>query len=171
MRACRIPFRSYEELRRRWSRIEKACQRSQEALKQKARRGALFHGVAAGYVKTRRERIEKDPDQRVQNALRLVFAKFAEMENTLPSDLRRMDKGSVNLQDRSAPSHSVVLPAHDCPDHSKIIVQTQLRPTPFGGLGRDARCYRISLLIFLRAILSPLGRGPSGLPHSVLSTP
>src|SRR5215475_6863776 len=39
-------------------------QRSQEALKQKARRGALFLGVAAGYVKTGRERIEKDPDQR-----------------------------------------------------------------------------------------------------------
>ena len=44
-------------------------QRSQEALKQKARRGALFLGVAAGYVKTGRDRIEKDPDQRVQNAL------------------------------------------------------------------------------------------------------
>ena len=40
-------------------------QRSQEALKQKARRGALFLGVAAGYVKTGRERIEKDR-QRVQ---------------------------------------------------------------------------------------------------------
>ena len=33
-------------------------QRSQEALKQKARRGALFLGVAAGYVKTGRQRIE-----------------------------------------------------------------------------------------------------------------
>jgi len=50
-------------------------QRSQEALKQKARRGALFLGVAAGYVKTGRDRIEKDPDQRVQNALQLVFSK------------------------------------------------------------------------------------------------
>jgi DNA invertase Pin-like site-specific DNA recombinase len=56
-------------------------QRSQEALKQKARRGALFLGVAAGYVKTGRERIEKDPDQRVQNALRLVFSKFAEFQS------------------------------------------------------------------------------------------
>jgi DNA invertase Pin-like site-specific DNA recombinase len=36
-------------------------QRSHEALKQKARRGALFLGVAAGYVKTGRDRIEKDP--------------------------------------------------------------------------------------------------------------
>src|SRR5436190_5736245 len=56
-------------------------QRSQEALRQKARRGALFLGVAAGYVKTGRDRIEKDPDQRVQDALRLVFAKFAEIQS------------------------------------------------------------------------------------------
>jgi DNA invertase Pin-like site-specific DNA recombinase len=56
-------------------------QRSQEALKQKARRGELFLGVAAGYVKTGRDRIEKDPDQRVQDALRMVFAKFAELQS------------------------------------------------------------------------------------------
>lgn len=56
-------------------------QRSQEALKQKARRGALFLGLAAGYVKTGRDRIEKDPDQQVQGALRIVFAKFAELQS------------------------------------------------------------------------------------------
>jgi DNA invertase Pin-like site-specific DNA recombinase len=56
-------------------------QRSQEALKQKARRGALFLGVAAGYVKTGHDRIEKDPDQQVQGALRIVFAKFAELQS------------------------------------------------------------------------------------------
>ncbi|SDR63901.1 Resolvase, N terminal domain [Rhizobiales bacterium GAS113] len=46
-------------------------QRSHEALKQKARRGALFLRVAAGYLRIGRDRIEKDPDQRVQDALRL----------------------------------------------------------------------------------------------------
>jgi DNA invertase Pin-like site-specific DNA recombinase len=56
-------------------------QRSQEALKQKARRGELFLGVAAGYVRIGRDRIEKDPDQRVQEALRLVFAKFSELQS------------------------------------------------------------------------------------------
>src|SRR5215207_1067916 len=56
-------------------------QRSHEALKQKARRGELFLGVAAGYVRIGRDRIEKDPDQRVQEALRLVFAKFAELQS------------------------------------------------------------------------------------------
>src|ERR1700690_4188330 len=56
-------------------------QRSHEALKQKARRGALFLGVAAGYLKVGRDRIEKDPDQRIQDAVRLVFAKFAEFQS------------------------------------------------------------------------------------------
>ena len=56
-------------------------QRSQAALKQKARRGALFLGVAAGYVKSGRDRIEKDPDVRVREALRLVFSKFAELRS------------------------------------------------------------------------------------------
>src|SRR5712691_4004220 len=56
-------------------------QRSHEALKQKARRGALFLRVAAGYVKTGRDRIVKAPDQRVQDALKLVFAKFAEFQS------------------------------------------------------------------------------------------
>ena len=56
-------------------------QRSQEALKQKARRGALVLGVAAGYVKVGRDRIEKNPDQRVQEAIGLVFQKFAEFKS------------------------------------------------------------------------------------------
>jgi len=56
-------------------------QRSQEALRQKAKRGALFLRVAAGYVKAGRDRIQKDPDQRVQGALQLLFAKFAEFHS------------------------------------------------------------------------------------------
>jgi hypothetical protein len=56
-------------------------QRSHEALKQKARRGALFLGVAAGYVKVGRIRIEKDPDQRVHDALKVVFSKFAAFQS------------------------------------------------------------------------------------------
>jgi hypothetical protein len=56
-------------------------QRSQEALKQKARRGALILGVAAGYVKVGRDRIEKNPDQRVRDSLQLVFSKFAEFQS------------------------------------------------------------------------------------------
>ncbi|MFE0759293.1 recombinase family protein [Inquilinus sp. NPDC058860] len=55
-------------------------QRSQAALKQKARRGELFLNVAVGYVKAQRDRIEKDPDRRAQEAIALVFAKFAELQ-------------------------------------------------------------------------------------------
>ncbi len=56
-------------------------QRSIEALKQKARRGELFVNVAVGYVKVGRDRIEKDPDLRIQDAIGLVFAKFAEVQS------------------------------------------------------------------------------------------
>jgi DNA invertase Pin-like site-specific DNA recombinase len=56
-------------------------QRSQEALRQMARRGDLVLGVAVGYVKVGRGRIEKDPDQRVQQAMQLVFTKFAEFQS------------------------------------------------------------------------------------------
>ncbi|MCF3948921.1 recombinase family protein [Acidiphilium iwatense] len=56
-------------------------QRSLEALRQKARRGELFLTVAIGYVKIRHDRIQKDPDQRVQEAIGLVFGKFAEFQS------------------------------------------------------------------------------------------
>jgi DNA invertase Pin-like site-specific DNA recombinase len=56
-------------------------QRSLEALRQKARRGELFLNVAVGYLKVRHDRIAKDPDQRVREALGLVFRKFAEFQS------------------------------------------------------------------------------------------
>ena len=56
-------------------------QRSFEALKQKARRGELFMTVAVGYLRIGDDRIEKDPDRRIVEALDLVFAKFAEMQS------------------------------------------------------------------------------------------
>src|SRR5262245_61886754 len=68
-------------------------QRSHEALKQKARRGALFLGVAAGYIKSGRDKIEKDPDQRVQDALKLVFSKFAELQSVRQVHVWLRDEG------------------------------------------------------------------------------
>jgi DNA invertase Pin-like site-specific DNA recombinase len=56
-------------------------QRSLEALKQKARRGELFMTVAIGYVRIGNNRIEKDPDRRIMEAIALAFAKFAEMQS------------------------------------------------------------------------------------------
>jgi excisionase family DNA binding protein len=55
--------------------------RSMEALRQKARRGELFSIVAVGYVRAGRGRIEMDPDLRVREAIKLVFARFAEMQS------------------------------------------------------------------------------------------
>jgi len=70
-------------------------QRSHEALKQKARRGELFLGVAVGYVKVGRVRIEKDADQRVQDALKLVFSKFAEFQSVRQVHVWLRDEGIV----------------------------------------------------------------------------
>lgn len=56
-------------------------QRSHEALRQKARRGELFMTVAIGYVRIGRDRIDKDPDRQVRDAIGLVFAKFDEMRS------------------------------------------------------------------------------------------
>src|SRR5215467_8558102 len=56
-------------------------QRAGEARKQKARRGELFANVAIGYVKTEDDRIEKEPDRRVQEAIALVFKKFTELQS------------------------------------------------------------------------------------------
>jgi excisionase family DNA binding protein len=53
-------------------------ERSQTALAQKAKRGELFRLVAVGYVRTEKDKIEKDPDERVCAAIDLVFRKFAE---------------------------------------------------------------------------------------------
>ena len=53
-------------------------QRSEQALKQKAARGELFTTVAVGYVTTD-DRLEKDPDARVQNAIGMVFQRFREL--------------------------------------------------------------------------------------------
>src|SRR5947199_2961590 len=56
-------------------------QRSTEAIKQKAQRGELFRTVAVGYLRTDDNRIEQDPDRRVQDAIALVFHKFVELQS------------------------------------------------------------------------------------------
>jgi DNA invertase Pin-like site-specific DNA recombinase len=54
-------------------------QRSQEALRLKAARGELHTTVAIGYRRGTDDRLEKDPDLRVREALSLVFRKFGEI--------------------------------------------------------------------------------------------
>jgi DNA invertase Pin-like site-specific DNA recombinase len=54
-------------------------QRSVEARREKARRGELIVAAPAGFIKTEDQRLEKDPDLRVQGAIQLVLAKFMEL--------------------------------------------------------------------------------------------
>jgi DNA invertase Pin-like site-specific DNA recombinase len=51
-------------------------QRSLEARRAKAKRGELIIIAPVGYRKTEEQRLEKDPDRRVQEAIRLVFEQF-----------------------------------------------------------------------------------------------
>jgi DNA invertase Pin-like site-specific DNA recombinase len=54
-------------------------QRSLDARRAKAKRGELVILAPVGFVKTADQRLEKDPDLRVQQAIRLVFDKFFEL--------------------------------------------------------------------------------------------
>jgi DNA invertase Pin-like site-specific DNA recombinase len=54
-------------------------QRSLAARYEKARRGELIVAAPVGYVKTDDQRLEKDPDRRVQEAIGLVFTKFSDL--------------------------------------------------------------------------------------------
>ena len=74
-------------------------QQSSEAILQKARRGELQILMSVGFCWTRSGRLEKDPDQRVQQAIELVFREMTEL-------------GSVRqvLHDRSGTTRSATRP-------------------------------------------------------------
>jgi DNA invertase Pin-like site-specific DNA recombinase len=59
--------------------LDQLRQRSVEARREKARRGELIITAPAGYIKGENQCLEKDPDQRVQQTILLVFRKFAEL--------------------------------------------------------------------------------------------
>ena len=54
-------------------------QRSVEAIRQKAARGELQFLLPVGLCWTAADKVNKDPDRRVQQALELVFAKMTEL--------------------------------------------------------------------------------------------
>jgi DNA invertase Pin-like site-specific DNA recombinase len=54
-------------------------QRSVEARRAKAQRGALLVAAPVGFLKTDAPHFEKDPDRRIQEAIGLVFQKFSEL--------------------------------------------------------------------------------------------
>ncbi len=59
--------------------IDLLRQRSLEARWAKARRGDLVIQAPIGFIKTNDQRLEKDPDLRVQHAIKLVFEKLFEL--------------------------------------------------------------------------------------------
>lgn len=59
-------------------------QRAVEGRNEKARRGEFLASVPVGFLKTTDGRLEMDPDQRVQEAIRLVFRKFQEFGAARP---------------------------------------------------------------------------------------
>ena len=54
-------------------------QRSAEAIRAKARRGELQHLLPVGFCWSADGKVDKDPDQRVQQAIQLVFTKMTEL--------------------------------------------------------------------------------------------
>src|SRR5262244_1609630 len=68
-------------------------QRSVEARHEKARRGELVVAAPVGYVKTEDQRLEKNPDRRVQQAIALVFAKFREVGSVRQTLLWFLEQG------------------------------------------------------------------------------
>src|SRR5882724_11573905 len=95
-------------------------QRSQEALKQKARRGALLLCVAAGYVKVGRERLEKSPDKRVREALQLVYSKFIEFQSVPQVNIWLRDEGiELPVKSRKGEAQGIVwkLPTYSIVHH------------------------------------------------------
>ena len=54
-------------------------QRSQEAMRQKAKRGELQCPLPVGYRWGEGRKMEKDPDRRIQQAIQMIFEKFQEL--------------------------------------------------------------------------------------------
>ena len=135
-------------------------QRSQAALKQKARRGALFLGVAAGYVKSGRDRIEKDPDVRVREALRLVFSKFAELRSARQVHFWLREEGIVlPAKSRRSEAPGVVwkLPAYNAV-HNILTNPIYAGALHSGGQGaRSASSRAASTSVAVCAARSPNG--------------
>jgi len=77
-------------------------QRSQEAIREMARRGEYYVRIPEGYVRRGTGRLEKDPDEQVRSALELVFEKFYSMGSARQVSLWLRQEG-IRLPRRVAP--------------------------------------------------------------------
>jgi len=81
-------------------------QRSWEARREKARRGELIVLAPVGFVKTEQQRLEKDADRRIQEAIRLVYQKFAEIGSVRQTLLWFLEHGlELPMQDAQGQLH------------------------------------------------------------------
>lgn len=83
-------------------------QRMHEGANRKARRGALWTNVPVGYLKEGKEKIVKDPNQRVQEIISKVFSKFDEL-------------GSIMKIRRWLKEEEIQFPKKKCQDGCEII--------------------------------------------------
>ena len=103
-------------------------QRLQQGMEAKARRGELFRMLPPGYVCDASGKVVKDPDERVQQAIALVFAKFRETVEHPPDVLWFQDEGiemPVNKSVGGTMQHR--LAAADAVLHQRRAAQSVLR--------------------------------------------
>jgi len=94
-------------------------QRSLEARRQKARRGELEVNLPVGFCWAANGKIEKDPDQRVQQAIEMVFSKYIEL-------------GSVRQVLIWFRQHNVSLPALPHPGATTVLWKLPVYSTIWG---------------------------------------
>ena len=113
-------------------------QRAKEAFLAKVKRGIVMTRVPAGYVRTEDDRIEKHPDQRVQQAVAGVFASFAQVGSArqvlLYHQKESLDLPSEHLGDLvwSKPTYSRVLAFLNNPTYAGTFVYGRRRELKSG---------------------------------------
>jgi len=94
-------------------------QRSSAAIRQKAQRGALQFALPVGYLWTLDGRIDKDPDERVQQAVEMVFAKMTEL-GSVRQVLLWFRRQGINLPRKNPGGGSILWTA---PTYSALLNQ------------------------------------------------